>query len=148
MPRLLFLAACEQAIVDLNNTISLMKLIDEITVQVPADITPSPNAGSPMQWTIVALFEREPGDQNKRFEQYSAFISSSGDILFQSPITVIELKTPKHRIITQVNGMPVGRVGTHRVRCFIREKGSTVWAECGSYPITVQWAKTPMATPN
>ena len=104
MARLLLLAVCEKAITDLDNTVSLMRLVEEVTVQVPAGVTPLPNAGIPMQWSIVAVFEQEPGDQNKTFEQYTAFVSSSNDILFQSPIAAFELKTDKHRITTQVNG--------------------------------------------
>lgn len=148
MPKLLLLAACEQAIIDLNNTVSLMKLIDEITVQVPAGVALLPNAGIPMQWAIVAIFEQEPGDQDKKFEHYTGFISSSGDTFFQSPISLFELKTDQHRITTQVNGMPVGSVGKHHVKCYIREKGTTHWTECGSYPIKTKWATSLIATPN
>jgi hypothetical protein len=148
MPRLLLLAACEKAIIDLNNILSLMNLIGEVTVQVPAGVTLLPNAGSPMQWAIVALFEQVPSDQNKKFEQYAAFVSSSGDAFFQSPISLFELKAEQHRITTQVNGMPVGRVGKHHIKCYIREKGNTVWAECGSYPIRIKWATSLIATPN
>lgn len=148
MAKLLLLAACEQAIVDLNNTVSLMKLIGELDVQVPAGVTLPRNAGSPMQWAIVAIFEQESSDQSKKFEQYFALISSSGDILFQSPIAPFELKTEQHRIAVQVNGIPVGHVGKHYVKCYIREKGNTVWSECGSYPIRVKWVSSLIATPN
>jgi hypothetical protein len=148
MARLLLLAPCEKAIIDLDNTVSLMRLVEEVTVQVPAGVTPLPNAGIPMQWSIVAVFEQEPGDQNKTFEQYTAFVSSSNDILFQSPIAAFELKTDKHRITTQVNGMPVGRVGKHHIKCYIRERGKTVWTERGSYPIQIKWASSLIATPH
>lgn len=148
MAKLLLLAACEKAIIDLNNTVCLMNLIEEITVQVPVGVTLPPNAGSPMQWAIVALFEQELGDENKKFEQYSAFVSSSGETFFQSPIASFEVKTEHHRITTQVNGMPVGRVGGHRVKCYIREKGTPHWAECGSYPIRIKWATSLIVTPH
>jgi hypothetical protein len=149
MPKLLIFAACEQVITDLNNTVSLMKLVQEVTAQVPAGVTPPPNTGSMMQWSILSIFEREPADQGKQFETYTAFISSTGDIIFQTPITVFEMKADQHRITNQINGMPVGRVGTHRVKCFLREKGgSHVWAERGSYPIKIQWATSLILKPN
>jgi hypothetical protein len=125
---------------DLNNTVSLIKLLQEVTVQVPAGVTLPSNAGSLMQWTILSIFEQEPGDETKKFEQYSAFESSSGAILFQAPISLFEIKAEQHRITTQVNGMPVGHVGKHHLKCFIREKGTTQWKECGSYPIRIKWA--------
>jgi len=148
MPRLLLLAACEQVITDLNNTVSLMKLLQEITAQVPAGVTPPPNAGSLMQWSIVSIFEREAADDGKTFEQYTAFISSSGDILFQTPIQVFEMKADQHRITNQINGFPIGRVGTHYVRCFIKEKGKSVWEERGRYPIKILWSTKLIATLN
>ena len=148
MPRLLLFAACEQVIPDLNNTVSLMKLVQEITVQVPAGVTLPPNAGSAMQWAILSVFERESADQDKAFEQYVAFLSSSNDILFQTPISLFEMKTDQHRITNHFNGMPIGRTGRHYVRCYIREKGTTVWQECGRYPIAIKWATSLVATVN
>ena len=148
MPRLLLFAACEQVITDLNNTVSLMKLLQDITAHVPAGMTPPPNAGSPMQWAILSVFEREPADRGKAFEQYAAFVSSSNDILFQTPITLFEMKTDQYRITNNVSGMPIGRVGKHYVRCYVREKGATVWQELGRYPVAIQWATSLVATPN
>lgn len=148
MPKLLLLAACEQVIIDLNNTVSLLKLIQEVTAQVPAGMTPPLNAASPMQWRVVAIFEQEAGDQDKRFEQYTALVSSSGDSLFQTPISLFEMKAEQHRITTEVNGIPVGRVGKHQVKCFLREKGTVQWKECGSYPLRIKWAPSLIITPN
>ncbi|MGO9265385.1 MAG: hypothetical protein ACLQBA_10980 [Candidatus Binataceae bacterium] len=125
-----------------------MKLLQEVTAQVPAGVTPPSNAGSPMQWAIVTALEQEPSDQNKKFEHYTSFVSSSGDILFQSPISLFEFKAEQHRITGQVNGMPIGRVGKHHVKCYLREKGNAVWTEYGSYPIRIKWASSLIATPN
>jgi hypothetical protein len=148
MPKLLLFAACEQIIIDLSNTISLLKLLQEVTVQVPAGVTPPPNAGAPLQWHIISVFEQEQADQNKKFEQYCGLIANSGQILLQSPISLFELKADQHRITSPVAGMPVGIVGKHHLKCFIREKGTTQWKECASYPITIKWATNISPAPN
>lgn len=142
MPKLLLFAACEQLIIDMNNTVSLLKLLHEITAQIPPGMTPPENTGSPMQWNVISIFEQEPSDNAKTFEHYISFVASSGIILFQSPISVFEMKAEEHRITTQVNGMPVGRAGKHHVKCFIREKGITPWTECGDYPVRIKWASS------
>jgi hypothetical protein len=141
MPKLLLFAACEQVITDVTNTLSLMKLLQEITVNLPAGV-PSPpgNAGSPMQWSVVSIFAQQPGDSTKRFEHYVTLTTSGGQILVQTPISLFELKTDQHRIIGQVMGFPIGYADTLQLKCFLREKGNTNWNECGSYPIKVIWS--------
>jgi hypothetical protein len=89
-----------------------------------------------------------PGIQEKVFEHYTALVPSSNEILWQTPIALFEMKADQQRIASQNNGMPIGSTGTHRVKCYFREKGAAVWQEYGHYPITIKWASSLIATPN
>jgi hypothetical protein len=126
----------------------LMRLLQEITTHIPAGTTLPLSAGSPMQWAILSTFERESTDQGKVFEHYSALSTVSNETIFSTPISIFEMKTDQHRITNQINGMPVGRVGTHYARCFLREKGATAWNEQGRYPIKIHWTTSLIALPN
>lgn len=146
MPKLLLFAACEKAMVDQGNVASLMSLLEEINVQVPPGVVPPTNAMAPMTWTIFSLWEQIPEDQGKKFEQRSALMTPAGATLLETPIAVIELKTPRHRVTSSIMGMPIAHVGGLLVKAFVREKGATNWMEAGSYPITVKWVTTTSPT--
>jgi hypothetical protein len=142
MPKLLVFAACENVVVDQNNIVSLHSLLENINVQVPPGFIAPPNAGTPIRWFIFSLWQRESSDQGKTFEQRSALVTADGIVVLETPIAVFEIKAPQHRIISQVMGMPISKVGGHLVKTFIREKGDGAWTEAGSYPITINWVDT------
>jgi hypothetical protein len=145
MPRLLLFAACEKVIIDQQtNVLSLMSLLQDINVQIPpgAPLPPS-NAIIPMQWTTVSIFLPESEDSGKQFEQRVTLVSSSNVQLLQSPAAPFALTGP-HRIISQVNGMPIGNAGLLTLKCHLREQGANVWQEIGDgYPINVKWLSSP-----
>jgi hypothetical protein len=142
MPKLVLYAACEKIIIDQNNLISLMSLLQDINVQVRPGIIVPVAASAPMQWTIVSIWQQQTEDQGKTFEQRSGFVSNSGQTLLETPIAVFELKTPIHRIVSQIVGMPVGIEGKHSIMGWLREKGATEWTEVGSYPIEIKWVSS------
>jgi len=142
MPRLLFFVACEKVIVDQRtNVISLMSLLDDVNVQIPPNAPPPPSgAVIPMQWTIVSTFLAEPGDTGKQFEQRSALVNSNETPLVQTPVALFSMTGAQHRIISQINGMPVGTAARLTLRCYFREKGTNVWQTKGEgYPINIKW---------
>ncbi len=140
MPRLVLFAACEEAFVDQQtNVLSLMSCLQDINVQIPPGTVVASNAAVPMQWAIVSLFHPTPEDKGKVYEQRSALIDNLGATKLETPVLPFELKAAPHRIIGQINGMPIGSAGPHEIKCLIREKGTTEWNEVGSYPIAVKW---------
>ena len=140
MPRLVLFAACEKAFVDQQtNVLSLMSLLQDINVQIPPGTIVASNAAIPMHWAVVSMFQPTPEDKGKTYEHRTTLIDNAGAMKLETPISPFELKTDPHRIIGQINGMPIGSEGAHEVNCLIREKGASDWKEIASYPIAVKW---------
>lgn len=143
MPRLVLFAACEKAIVDKSNVISLMSLLENINVQIPPGIIPPANALAPMPWTIFSLWQRTDNDHGEAFEQRSALVTAAGATLLETPVALIDFKaSPLHRVVSQIVGMPIANAGSHNLKAFIREKGTSNWIEAGTYPLSIQWVST------
>jgi hypothetical protein len=144
MPKLVLFAACEKAIVDQQtNVFSLLSLLENVNVQlIPGAVLP-PNAIVPMSWAAVSIFERTPNDDGKTFEQRTAVFDSAGALVIQTPISPFEFKRDSdfHRIINNINGMPVGNAGRVSVKCYLRAKGGE-WEEIATYPIYIKWQST------
>jgi hypothetical protein len=148
MPRLLVFVACEKAIVDNGNLVSLISLIQEVNLQIPPDAV-IPNdlkaAAAPMHWSIVAIWERVPTDDGKVFEQRIAMFHSDGSLVFEAPQSVVDFKPAppstapagQHRTIGLSPSIPV-REGMYAIKTWLRERGETEWGEeRGSYPMKV-----------
>jgi hypothetical protein len=138
MPRLLLFAACEKLIVDQANVLSLISLLQELNIQVPADATlPAELKLAPMTWTILSIWEQEPGDQDKDFEQRIALTLESGEMVTETPIAAFQMKTPQHRNIGMVVGIPI-EPKSYYIRTWLKEKNSLEWGnEVGRYPLKV-----------
>jgi hypothetical protein len=138
MPRLLLFAACEKLIVDQANVLSLISLLQELNIQVPADATlPAELKLAPMTWTILSIWEQEPGDQDKDFEQRIAITLESGEMVTETPIAAFQMKTPQHRNIGMVVGIPI-EPKSYYIRTWLKEKNSLEWGnEVGRYPLKV-----------
>ncbi len=140
MPKLVLFAACEKAVVDQQmNAVSLISLFQDVSVQVMPGPTPPSNAIIPMAWAVVSIFQREVSDAGKSFEQQTVVANSAGATLLQTPISLFELRAEFYRIITQINGMPIGFAGPLAVKCCLREKGTSDWHETAVYPINIHW---------
>lgn len=150
MPRLLIFAACEKAIVDQQTRVlSLISLLQDINVHIPPGTTPPPNSMIPMQWTIVASYVASLGDGDKQFEHRAALVDASGTVLLQTPVQPFNVIRP-HRIISRVNGMPIGNQGQLTVKCFVRDTDTNIWTEMDrGYPINIKWGRSAAGiTPN
>lgn len=140
--RLLLFAACEKVIVDQqSNVISLMSILQNINVQIPPSAPLPPlNAVIPMQWTAVSVFLPDPNDVGKQFEQRCILFNSQNAVLVQTPAAPFTMTNEQHRILNQVNGIPIGNAGRLTLKCFLREKGTNAWQEMGDgFPIGVKW---------
>src|ERR1700728_1663886 len=127
MPNLLLFAACEKVVIDqLRSVISLLSLLQNINVEMPAGSGP-PSKVIAMQWNTVSIFEMAPEDAGKTFEQHVALINDAGASVLQTPVALFEHKDGQHRIINQINGMPIGIAGSLTLKCYFREKDAAKW---------------------
>ncbi len=140
MPRLVLFAACEKAIIEQNTQVlSLMSLLQDINVQIRPDTVVDPKAAIPIQWVVVSIWQIVQQDQGKAFEQRTQLVTSAEVLKLETPIAPLKLQDKFHRIMNQINGLPIATAGAHRLRCLLREQGATEWTEVGSYPININW---------
>jgi len=147
MPRLLVFVACEKAIVDHSNLLSLISLMQEVNIQIPPDATVPAEAqiAAPMPWAIVSVWGRLLSDQGKTFEQRIAMFHSDGTLVFEVPFSTVDFQptapatalTDQHRTIGNSTVIPI-QAGTYSIKTWLREKGQSDWGdELSSYPLKV-----------
>src|SRR5712691_4610155 len=82
MPKLLLFAPCEKVIIaQYGNTASLITILQELTVSVPPDVQIPADAKVPVQWYGFSLWQKQPGDEGKRYEQQIEFADPDGGIV-------------------------------------------------------------------
>lgn len=131
MPRLICTLPCETAIISNENKLSLISLLEGMTIGVPPAQNLPVGASVPMRWFAVSVWEKTTADADKEYETYVEI----GPI--KSMPTKIKLTTPMHRVIAQITGFPI-IFGELRLKTFIREMPSGAWTEAGYFPLVVQ----------
>ena len=139
MPKLLLFAPCEKVIIaQEGNTVSLITILQELTVSIPPDVQIPADAKVPMQWYGFSLWQKQPGDEGKRYEQQIELTGPDGGIVV-SASSQFEMTAPAHRILSIFPGFPVGQFGEYMLRLYLREeKESEEKKEVASFPLTVK----------
>jgi hypothetical protein len=130
MPRLILFAPCENLIISNENKISLISLLETITVGIPQNQPIPANATLPMRWFALTTWERQHGDADREFESYI----EAGPL--RSITARFRMATPLHRVMAQIIGFPL-QFGEMRLRAHFRQVGGE-FAVVGEYPLTVQ----------
>lgn len=146
MPKLLLFAPCERVIVEQGaNTISLISVLQELTVAVPSEVPQ--NAVSATRWYILSMWLREENEQASEFKQRVVVEDPKGNLVVQIN-TDVEMSKESHRTIATVEGFPVGIPGRFVLRLSLRATESDMWQEIATYPILMKHAPTqiPAAT--
>ena len=138
MPRLLLFAACEKVIVDQANVISLISLLQEVNLEIPPDVAlPAEAKLAPMMWNILSIWEQEPGDQGKDFEQRIAITLESGETIVEIANAPFQMKARQHRNIGRVVGIPI-EPRLYYIRTWLKEKSDLEWgSELARYTLKV-----------
>lgn len=131
MPRLILFAPCENLIVSNENKISLISLLEGVSLGLPPNQPVPPNATIPMRWFAVTIWEKQASDEGKEFESYV----EAGHI--RSHWAKFRMTKPKHRVVAQIIGFPV-QFGEMRLKAHLREVGAGDDAVVGEYPLSVQ----------
>jgi hypothetical protein len=130
----LVVAACEKVILDEVGNATLIMLLNEIHVALPADGTVLPPAAlSPKEWAVFAMWTVEQEDFGHDFVQHM-HISFEDGTVFTDKTIPFHIK-PNVRIATNranIIGFPVGKEGKLTV---------TVWLEGNTqkyaYPVFI-----------
>lgn len=142
MPKLLLFAACERVIIDLReNTASLIGLVETINIEIPLSIQEQIPAEVrlPINWDILALWQKLPDESDKKFEQQILLINPGGESVLAatSPVN-FEPDKIRQRNITRVMGFPVVPPGEYMLKLLVRGEGQEeAWGEVAIYPVLV-----------
>ena len=142
MPNLLTFGACRQAIVDRDGgSVSLINLINTLTILKQPDQNISPDANSPIEWGVVTAWLRLNGEEGKTFLQHHLLISPDGRTAEGGETNFSFDPNIDSRIMTTVikaNGFPVGQTGIVTLRVELREEGNEQWETIADYPIEIR----------
>jgi hypothetical protein len=137
MIRHLWTVVCLKTSIDKDtNNISLFSILEQITISGPP--LPQGQTGFvPMEFEVVTLWYNSPdvGPQNGRAR--ILFRDSAGNILSQHEFDAEVTRTPRHRTISKINGMPFREPGTYQLQLQLRREGDTEFTDMISYPVDI-----------
>lgn len=145
MPRLLVFAACDNVLLGNDNNVSLITLLNQITLNIAED-APDPlpaDSTVPIRWFVYSEWEIAPEERGLGFEQrMQLFAGESQDAKIET-IAAFMTKPDKsrHRMIGQLQGFPLLPEGIHRLKLSIRPSGGDEWTPAGDYPFEVVYRK-------
>ncbi len=138
MPRLLLFAPCRMPIInERDNSLSLVGVLDGITVPANAIAAESQEIRAPMDWAIVSVWRTAPEEGNKSFEQKTQLFLPDGSGSAESTLG-FQCTERTQRNVVYVYGFPITQPGEYILRLYIREAGQNLpWNPVAEYPLTV-----------
>jgi hypothetical protein len=135
MPRLLLFAPCEIAIVAQNGTLSLISIIAEFIQQNVPEILPE-NTGSVFRWMIVAEWLLTDVEMHLEWEQRLRLVSHAGELAMGlEHIAALNNVQSRHRMIAQLQAIPILPAGDYALEASIRQTGTQEWTSTSLYPL-------------
>jgi hypothetical protein len=138
MAKLLLFVPCERVIVEHgSNGLSLISVIQGLTVVVPADLPQG--AKSPQRWYVLAMWLRDEAEKARWFRQRLLIEGPTGNQLLEV-LTDFEITKETHRVIATIDGFPIGQPGRYLLRLLLQADGTEGWQEVADFPITLTHA--------
>lgn len=141
MPKLLAFLPCEKVLEDKStNNISLISIMQDMTVQLPSESLPLPkNALAPTQWTIFAMWSREPEEQ-EAFDVKATLVAPGEETIVETlptPVTFQDFTVNSQRILMNVIGFPIGVAGKLEILLFTKQQDQSEFVEIARFPMSV-----------
>jgi len=140
--KLLILAPCDKVIIDKLGNPSLISIIQNLNVEVPADNPVPSNAVVPREWYIFSHWLVADEEIGREFVQRTVIVLPSGDV-FGDPATgssvpfkAKDISANIAQVIVNLNGFPIGMAGPITVKVWIEEGGKSV-TDVIAYPLRV-----------
>jgi len=143
MPKLLLFVPCLKAVGGDDGLLTIVSLLEYVSVGIPSDEVLEPLAATNLQWQLVSVWHREPEDDSKKFEITIDIVlpNKKAIRLYHS-----ELKLSGRTTKVRVDGgfvFPIGLAGEHLLQIKLREIGKGAWKLAGEYPVNVNHNGTP-----
>ncbi len=137
MPKLLLFAPCEKVIVDgPSNQVTLISIMQHVRYRAMANIQMPQNAVMPMQWNVLAVWQREEQDRDDTtFNQRLLLSAPNSQVLFDRQSSW-RFETRIARTITRALGFPISNAGLLNLSLSYKRPESE-WIDVGSFPIEV-----------
>jgi len=144
MPKPVLFAPCEIVLLDQQNNLSLIKVLESVKINLPVTEIPV-GVAIPIRWSILTMWLRQPGDENKGFQQVCELVASDGTVLL-SNTAPINLENLTHRHIINNFGFPVPRSADpmYFLKLYVREDIEGAEAvEVSAFPLFIHVGVSP-----
>lgn len=142
MPKLLMFLPCERAIISQDNFLSLISVMESITTQVPVGTTVPENAVAPLQWSVATLWQHQPEDNGRQYEQRVQLVLPNGNQVAEVALP-FEMAAPLVRNVATIRGFPISQPGDCSLVLSLRRAGGE-WEEIAAFPLTVVHTSAPL----
>ena len=140
MLRLLLFVPCEKIITDFDHTVSLISILESITVSGEIANEIAPNAALPMQWVVSILWAREIDViEPIEFEGKVDVIAPNGEALMSGAILfTVSNEFSSFRNNIKFPAFPIGQQGVFLLKLSGKKVNDKKWEQFGDYPIHVK----------
>ena len=143
MPKLLFFVPCERVIVSREGPLSLITVLEGLTLNIPAEeyVNLPDDAVAPTTWFVVTKWIHSDNEESHLWEQRIQAITSSGRIATDAIMPFdLAIDPMGIRNVAQINGFAIKPSGIVNVTLSLRRTGEDdmAWQEIASYPINLQ----------
>lgn len=138
MLKLLVYAPCEKVIVAVDQTVSLISMMESVQVNVGPDLPA--DALAPIRWSILSLWKRDQEVQEPVQIEERADVVRPDGIVATGGTTKFTVSNDHlfYRSLVQVPVFPIGLPGFVKVRCQTRQTNpDTEWTEFAEFPLLV-----------
>ncbi|HTQ95794.1 MAG TPA: hypothetical protein VMH89_03260 [Candidatus Acidoferrum sp.] len=115
MPRLALITVCDRVIIDEVGVASLIGLFNRIMPVIPPGVEVPSNAIAPKEWALFAIWEYEPGDENREFTMTYAVRFPDGSMFNESQVNFRLDQNRNQQIRVPFVGFPIGQLGLYQV---------------------------------
>jgi hypothetical protein len=140
MPKLVLYAPCERVILGQgDNSASLIIVLQQMQFHGTLKQGEQVNKGMAafVHFAVFSQWHKTPGDEGKIFEQRVILVKAGEPIALEF-VAEFEMKDRLHRLIANVQVMPMMNQGEYNLQTFVRQKGSRDWGDVvAEYPIEV-----------
>lgn len=132
-----FLIAEYGIINSLDDTVTLVKIIDTITIGIPPGASIPDNLAAPRPWVAFAQWGRVESDADESFDQRVQLFTPDGVKVSEGHIT-FTIRSRSHRTLIAFEFFPISQPGEYRIVAEVREVDTDEpWEYRGECPFFV-----------
>ena len=144
MIKLLFFVPCEKLIIGQDNRTSLISVLEHLFLRGEISENLPANAGFPLQWSAVALWNRtEKIDSPIDFDSKAEVFTPDGTGIMDSEAQfTVSSEFLNYRNLFHFPIFPIGQEGIYKTTLSYKRRDSEDWQLAGEYPIQVIYKLT------